>query len=82
MWLVYVLKHTRTRQTYVGCTSDIRRRMLEHNNNQQTATRRVCGTWILVYAEMYQRKHAALARERGIKHHGRALQEIRKRISA
>ena len=40
MYHVYVLKSTVTRRSYVGCTSDIEKRLRSHNQKQVKATKR------------------------------------------
>ena len=80
MWGVYVIQHSETKQMYIGKTNDLRRRLAEHNANRQTATVRKNGKWILVYAEAYRDKTDADTRELRLKNHGRAKQELYKRI--
>ena len=70
MHCVYVLEHTRTYEIYIGKTDNLKRRVLEHNRGEQTATRRKQGTWVLIYAEVYRNKRDADARERKLKQHG------------
>jgi putative endonuclease len=55
---------------YIGKTNDLRRRLKEHNNNQQTSTRHTSGKWNLIYAEVYKDKKDADVRERKLKQHG------------
>ena len=81
MYSVYVIKHTPSDEMYIGVTNDLKRRLGEHNNGNQTATHRVVGKWTLVYAEAYRSKNDACEREKRLKDHGRAKQELYKRIS-
>ena len=80
MWSIYVLKHETTGGMYIGLTDDINRRLKEHNLGSQGATRRRSGKWTLVYREQYLVKRDAVLRERRLKQHGRAKQELLKRI--
>lgn len=80
MWYVYVIKHSETGELYIGQTDDLKRRLSEHNHGQQTATKRLSGLWYLVYSEQYRNKQDAVIRERRLKHHGRAKQELYRRI--
>ena len=80
MYIVYVIEHTKTQDRYIGKTSNLKKRVFEHNRGKQTATKRVSGEWILVYAEAYRSKSDADVRERRLKSHGRAKQEMFKRI--
>ncbi|MBI2592769.1 MAG: GIY-YIG nuclease family protein [Candidatus Colwellbacteria bacterium] len=69
-----------SKQIYVGKTNDLRRRLNEHNHGQQTSTKRKSGEWILVYVETYRSKRSADQRELRLKQHGRAKQELFKRL--
>jgi putative endonuclease len=71
MYFVYILKHSKTNQVYIGKTSDIKRRLSEHNSGNQISTRRQSGEWKLVYAELYKEKVDADEREKKLKQHGR-----------
>lgn len=70
MFAVYVLQHTVTKQIYIGKTNNLRRRFVEHNANNQKATKRKSGSWVLVYAEAYSDSRDADLRERKLKQHG------------
>ena len=61
---VYILGCTRAgkRQTYVGWTNDLVRRLAAHNAG--TGARSTRGrVWILLYAERYQTRREAMSRE-------------------
>ena len=81
MWIVYLIQHTDTKQLYIGRTGNLERRLKEHNQNQQTATSRKAGKWILIYAEVYRERKDAEVRELRLKDHGRAKQEVYKRAA-
>ena len=80
MWFLYIIQHTVTKQIYIGMTYNLRRRIEEHNQGKTYATRRKKGKWILIYSELYRNKRDAFLREERLKHHGRAKQELLKRI--
>ena len=80
MWNIYIIKHNLTGDTYIGRTNNLERRLFEHNSGGQASTRRLNGQWNLVYAEIYRSKEDAVNRELKLKHHGRAKQELKKRI--
>ena len=80
MWIVYIIQHSNTKQIYIGRTNNLRCRLAEHNANRQDATKRKNGIWIVVYAEAYRDKKDADEREQRLKDHGRAKQELKKRI--
>ncbi|MEK7582000.1 MAG: GIY-YIG nuclease family protein [Patescibacteria group bacterium] len=58
---VYILKSEKVAKTYVGSTSDLDRRVHEHNSGLSTFTKRHM-PWKLVYFEEY--KNIILARKR------------------
>lgn len=80
MFSVYVIQHTATKDIYIGQTNDLRRRLSEHNRSHTKSTHRLEGEWILIYAEAYRLKEDAIKRELRLKQHGRAKQELLKRV--
>jgi putative endonuclease len=64
-YCVYILKNDQHRY-YVGSTSDLRDRLIRHNNGESLATRGR-GPWRLVYRESYGTKSEAMKREYQIK---------------
>jgi len=81
MYVMYVLEHSDTRQLYVGYTTDLKRRIRDHNNRGQKYTTRKTGEWILVYAEAYRDENDARDRERKLKIHGGAMNSLLKRLT-
>jgi putative endonuclease len=81
MWFVYILQHTLTKQFYYGFTNDLENRVNKHNTGKVKSTLRKEGEWVLIYYEAYRSKEDAILRERRIKNHGRAIQELKKRFS-
>ena len=60
---VYVLLSKRKpRRTYVGWTLDLDRRVEQHNSGSGARTTRG-GLWLLIYAERYRTRNAAMRRE-------------------
>ena len=82
MYYVYVLCSTHTKELYVGYTSDLRRRLKEHLEGRNRSTRRTEGSWRLIYYEAFLEKSDAFKREQRLKEHGRARQELFKRLQA
>ena len=80
MHFVYIIQHSETKQIYIGYTSDIKRRLIEHNLNTTKATYRKTGEQSLRYVEIYKDKQNALDREGKLKHHGSAKHKLLKRI--
>lgn len=37
MWYVYLLQSKKNKRWYTGCTSDLRKRFKQHNNNEVTS---------------------------------------------
>ena len=80
MWLVYVIQNSGTKELYFGFTSNLKRRLVEHNSGLNTSTKRSIGKWILIYAEAYRDKSDAYNREQRLKHHGSGKHELLKRL--
>ena len=74
MHYLYVIQSPCGRRVYVGQTSDLRRRMSEH---QAMVKHR---GWRLVYYEAYRETADAVRRERRLKHHGAGWRELKKRL--
>ena len=82
MYYVYVLQNSRDDSTYIGYTSDLLGRLADHNIRRyfDSYTAKKLGRWKLVYFEAYRSMADAQLRERRFKQHGRAKQEMKKRI--
>lgn len=66
MFYVYILESTTCGKYYIGCTSNINRRLMEHNRNFSKYTRNK-GPWVVKYREEYQNLSDARKREKQIK---------------
>lgn len=80
MWSIYVIQNDITNEKYVGFTSNLKKRIETHNGNGQKFTSKKKGKWVLVYSEIFRSKDDAINREKKLKQHGRAKQELFKRI--
>jgi len=80
MYIVYMLEHSVTRQSYVGYTTDLKRRIREHNARGKKFTTRNSGQWIIIYAEAYRSESDAREREGKLKIHGSAMVSLLKRL--
>ena len=80
MWYVYLIQNSETKENYFGSTNDLDRRLSEHNSGSTPSTNRKSGNWELIYYEAFISKKLALRREDKLKSHGRAKQELMKRI--
>lgn len=80
MFYVYVLLGESDGNIYLGSTNDLRRRLLEHNSGKvlSTKTRR---PFELRYYEAYSNEDEARKREASLKKDGRALSQLKIRIS-
>jgi len=66
MYFVYVLKSSKDHKRYIGMTSDIERRVLEHNNGLVKSTKRR-KPLELIYFEKFETKSEAMRREKFFK---------------
>ena len=66
MYYVYVLQSKKDNLFYTGFTTDIERRVCEHNTDQQISTKQR-GPFELVYYEYCLVKEDAIAREKYLK---------------
>jgi len=69
VYYVYVLRNTGTGMMYIGSTSNLKRRFLEHQEGKSLFTRKnkKGGKWQLVYFEGYPNKADAKSREKFLK---------------
>ena len=65
-YYIYVLKSETTDFSYVGYTSDLEKRLVEHNRGKSLSTRGR-RPWRLVYKEEYTTRSGAVLRERYFK---------------
>ena len=81
-YYVYILESESDHTYYKGSTSDIERRLKEHNSglSRYTSTRM---PWKLVYLEEFPTKREALIMERKLKHkNAQSLQYLLKQYAA
>ena len=70
VFYVYVIRSQPTGRIYVGHTSNLPKRLAEHNdpeNHSSRFTKRFPGPWILVYKEILSTRSEAFRRERWLK---------------
>ena len=70
LFYVYVLVSETTGETYVGQTSDLERRLEQHNHpefNGTLHTKRRKGPWRLLHSETFSTRSDAMRRERWFK---------------
>ena len=78
---VYLLRSSSTGRFYVGWTTDIKRRLEEHNMGKSQYTRSR-GPWKLIGYETYLNSESAKERERKLKHNPKSLFYFKKRALA
>ncbi len=66
MFYVYILQSVKTKRFYVGYTSDLKRRLAEHNSSKSGYTKRY-RPWRLIYYEAFLSKQDAQEREKQLK---------------
>ncbi|MGB6973866.1 MAG: GIY-YIG nuclease family protein [Terracidiphilus sp.] len=76
MAFVYVLRSTSTGGLYTGATTDLDRRLLQHNLNLSRSTKNR-GPWVLVHKEEVASLADAYKRERFLKT-GKGRDELRR----
>jgi putative endonuclease len=79
MHYLYLVKSKKTGEYYLGCTSDLRKRILEHNTNKSFHTKNK-GPWEVRYYEAYYSKADAFQREKQLKKNKSGYRELRKRL--
>ncbi len=63
---VYILKSESSPKSYVGITSNLERRLREHNSGKNFYTKRYL-PWIMIYIEKYDSLLSARSREKYLK---------------
>ncbi len=63
MFWTYVLENQQDRGWYIGYTSNLKRRIQEHQSGTGARTTRLQKNWKLIYCEGYRNKQDAMGRE-------------------
>ncbi|MBI1956838.1 MAG: GIY-YIG nuclease family protein [Candidatus Niyogibacteria bacterium] len=79
MFYMYILKSLSNSRAYIGCTSDLRKRVVEHNTRQERSTK-AGFPWKLIYYEAFSSISFARQREAKLKRYGKRWSELKKRI--
>jgi len=80
MFYVYLLKDPKSKWIYIGFTSNLKQRLIQHKEGNTQTTRKFSSI-DLVYYEAYTSEKDARKRERMLKHYGNSLGQLKKRIS-
>lgn len=78
IFVIYVLKSLKDSNLYIGCTSDLEKRLKYHNsgNVKSTKNRRPLK---LIYKEFYKNKYEAYKKERYYKN-AKGKRELKKKL--
>ena len=66
MYFIYILKSLKNNKYYIGYSSDINRRLVEHNNGKSKYSK-LYRPWVIYYFERFETEKEAMSRERQIK---------------
>lgn len=79
MFYVYLLESEKTRWLYIGYTSNLSKRLEEHNSGKNYSTKKYLPVR-LIYYEAYYSQLDAIDREKHLKQYGSSLQKLKERI--
>lgn len=79
MFYLYILKSKKDGKLYIGYTSDLKKRLIEHNSNLNIATKGR-SPFELIYYEAYKSKKDALRRELVLKKFKTSYQKMKQRL--
>jgi len=79
MYCVYILQSLKNKSLYIGCTSDLKNRVSEHNKGKSYHTKKYM-PWKLIYYEGYCSKADAYSREKSLKLHAQGLRRLKERL--
>ncbi len=78
-YYVYILKSiSYSEQLYIGFTTNLRKRLFQHNNGENISTNRY-KPWQLFYFEAFSDEKMARNRELNLKNNGNPMRELKKR---
>ena len=80
MHYVYLLQSLKNKELYIGCTSDLYKRVEEHNLGKSLYTKKYI-PWKLRYFEGYFSKVDAFRREHSLKLHAQGLRRLKERLA-
>jgi len=67
MYWTYLLENQNDKSWYIGYTSNLRKRLNEHQSGYGSKTTKIKKNWELIYCEGYKNKRDAEGRERFLK---------------
>jgi putative endonuclease len=78
-YYVYLLGSAVTNWIYIGCTNDLKKRLMEHTKGNVFSTKKMLPVE-LIYFEAYKSKECAYKREKQLKQYGSGLSKLKSRI--
>ena len=78
MYYVYITVN-KEKKPYIGFTSDLERRLKEHNSSENKGYTKG-QEWHYVYYEAFASKIDAILREKRLKSHGQSKRQLKNRI--
>lgn len=79
MYYIYLLQAIKSKELYVGCTSNLQKRLNIHNHGDSYHTRKYA-PWSLLYCEIYISQKDAYSREQSLKLHAQGLRRLKERL--
>lgn len=79
MYYLYVLKSKKDRKLYIGFTTQLNKRLKQHNDGLTTSTR-YRRPLEIIYYEAYRSKKDAMKREKNLKLYSKAYYALKRRL--
>ena len=79
MFYVYMLYSEELDQFYLGSTTDLKRRVVQHKKGENRSTKQA-SDWIVSYYEAYLTEQAVRQREANLKRSGKTYSSLKQRI--
>jgi len=76
MFYLYILKSRSSGRYYIGCTSDLNKRLSQHNHGGTKSTKPY-RPWFLIYSESFENRSEAMKREWFLKHPAGYLEKLK-----
>ena len=79
MYSLYILRSKKDYNIYIGVSSNLKKRIEEHNSGKSFATSFRL-PFELIYCEIYKDKRDAFNREKMLKYYGQGLRRLKERL--
>ena len=81
MFYLYLIQSVnKPGKLYLGSTKDLKRRINDEHNKKKSFSTTRYAPWRLVYYEAFLSEKDARIRESKLKHHGKGMSELKKRL--